>query len=102
MSTATKRLRTTAHKRQPVRLLRSSKSLGRYAPSEGIRYDGLYDILNMHVHINDYGARHLRFTLVRRQGQESVRSIAARSPTPLQLQRHAQIAQVNTTGWRTL
>lgn len=57
---------------QPVRLFRAAKGKGRWAPSHGIRYDGLYTVLSHTVKIDETGRGIYRFELVRREGQPPI------------------------------
>ncbi|ROW04878.1 hypothetical protein VMCG_04924 [Cytospora schulzeri] len=61
----------------PVRVLRSAKGARNrhFAPSRGIRYDGLYDVTEMRVLVNDKGSFYQRFKLERRGGQPTLESI---------------------------
>lgn len=36
-------------KRQPLRVLRAANPKSKYAPKKGVRYDGLYDIIDMEI-----------------------------------------------------
>ena len=45
-SAATELLRTSHEKRQPVRVLRGCKIKSKLAPAKGLRYDGLYQIID--------------------------------------------------------
>jgi hypothetical protein len=70
---------------KPVRLFRSYNlgSKDKYAPERGFRYDGLYDVVSYEKMdaIGEKRNRH-RFKLVRRDGQDPIRSEgAARRPT---------------------
>ncbi|PUU76034.1 PUA-like domain-containing protein [Tuber borchii] len=55
----------------PVRVLRSSKCHSKWAPSVGIRYDGLYRVLDYRVE-QDEGTRYYRFELKRILGQDPI------------------------------
>ena len=72
-STATKLMRESQTSGNSVRLLRSSKSdkSGVYRPSEGIRYDGLYQVVA--ATILDAEKAMYRFSLQRCQGQGPIR-----------------------------
>lgn len=61
----------------PVRVLRSAKGARNrhFAPSCGIRYDGLYDVTEMRVLVNEKGSSYQRFKLERRGGQPTLESI---------------------------
>lgn len=58
-------------KQTPIRLLRSHKGKSRYAPSVGIRYDGLYQVTEHEI--LDVAYAMYRFTLVRMDEQPDVR-----------------------------
>ncbi|KAI3398889.1 hypothetical protein diail_8398 [Diaporthe ilicicola] len=69
---------------RPVRVLRSASKGERerhFAPQCGIRYDGLYNVIDVEERHNVKGGLYQRFKLRRRSGQESLDEIAARSPT---------------------
>lgn len=70
--------------RQPVRVLRSASKGERqrhYAPACGIRYDGLYTVVQVQNRHNAKGGMYQRFKLRRVPGQEDLEDIAARSPS---------------------
>ncbi|KXT09697.1 hypothetical protein AC579_8955 [Pseudocercospora musae] len=69
----TKKLHMSILTGRPVRVLRTSKARGEYAPIEGVRYDGLYDIVSFEEPINKNGGKYERFKLVRRPGQKSLK-----------------------------
>ena len=60
-----------AHHR-PLRVLRSSAAAGKYAPSRGYRYDGLYMIESEAMEKNLKGGAYIRFKLVRCAGQKEI------------------------------
>lgn len=64
-------LLTSMKKQTPIRLLRSHKGKSQYAPSVGIRYDGLYKVTEHEI--LDVAYAMYRFTLVREDGQPAVR-----------------------------
>ena len=55
----------------PVRVLRAAKKTRKYAPEEGIRYDGLYSITA--EEILDPATAMFRFTLKRVKDQDPIR-----------------------------
>lgn len=63
--------------RNPVRVLRSAKGARNrhFAPSCGIRYDGLYDVTEMKILVNEKGSSYQRLKLERRGGQPDLESI---------------------------
>lgn len=68
---------------KPVRLFRSSNLNNNYAPELGFRYDGLYDVKGYEKMDPDGEKRNRhRFKLVRRDGQDPIRSNGpAKRPT---------------------
>lgn len=70
-SANTNLLLTSMEKETPIRLLRSHKGRSEYAPSDGIRYDGLYKVKAYEILDVAY-AMH-RFTLEREPGQPEIR-----------------------------
>lgn len=60
--------------KEPVRLIRSAKLGGRFAPSVGFRYDGLYDVTGF-KNVDGFASKRQRhiFTLIRRRGQDPIR-----------------------------
>lgn len=62
---------TLSHHNHPIRVLRAAKKKSFYAPDEGIRYDGLYNIVSEEL-LKPETALY-RFKLVRVPGQEPIR-----------------------------
>ncbi|SMR56972.1 unnamed protein product [Zymoseptoria tritici ST99CH_1E4] len=60
----TRTLHASLRTQNPVRVLRN-KSKHRYAPTEGIRYDGLYIVVSMHRPTNAKGGLYEQFRLER-------------------------------------
>lgn len=58
--------------RRLLRVLRSGKADGMYAPSKGLRYDGLYMIESEAQEKNLKGGAYIRFKLVRCPGQKDI------------------------------
>ena len=58
-------------KKLPVRVLRSKNKKNKYAPKDGLRYDGLYDIV-AHEILSAKTAMY-RFSLRRQEGQDPIR-----------------------------
>lgn len=56
---------------QPLRVLRAANKKSKYAPSKGIRYDGLYKIVGREV--LDVNTATYRFSLKRVEGQDPIR-----------------------------
>ena len=76
----------------PVRVLRSSglPATNPYRPAKGLRYDGLYDIVEYEV-LDEATAMH-RFSLMRRDGQDPIRYKGVeRRPTDEELAEHTKI-----------
>jgi hypothetical protein len=68
----TKHLLDSVNSGKPVRLMRSSNLYGsKFKPSEGFRYDGLYDVVG--EELLDPDTHHYRFHLIRRKGQSPIR-----------------------------
>lgn len=59
--------------KQPVRVLRAAKkgSTSKYAPREGVRYDGMYEIVGKKL--LDPATAMIRFSLRRLPGQDPIR-----------------------------
>lgn len=56
---------------QPLRVLRAANKKSKYAPSKGIRYDGLYRITGREI--LDFNTAMYRFSLQRIEGQDPIR-----------------------------
>ncbi|KAL9100123.1 MAG: hypothetical protein Q9163_004466 [Psora crenata] len=69
---ATKALRLSYTECRPIRVLRSGKSNSQYAPTKGLRYDGLYSITREDIEENNKGGAYLRFKLQRNGGQRDI------------------------------
>ena len=74
-SANTKLMLLSYEKRQPVRVLRSSKANSKYSPSTGIRYEGLYKITAYEIIDIDLALH--RFTLQRKKDQPPVQYTGA-------------------------
>jgi len=86
----TKSLMTSLRTRSPVRVLRSAATgTGRndrpFAPSIGIRYDGLYTVVDRREELNQRGGKFWQFKLVRRNDQRPWRETTQASPTARQI-----------------
>lgn len=93
VSNSTKALQKSLQTRRAVRVLRSAGN-GKghyYAPNVGIRYDGLYIVVEQAEVLNDKGGLYYRFRLQRIEGQESLDNIKARSPTREQVAQERRI-----------
>ncbi|KAH8902021.1 hypothetical protein BR93DRAFT_382502 [Coniochaeta sp. PMI_546] len=77
-------LHTSVAKQTPIRVLRSSGK-GRFAPSHGIRYDGLYLAVKVVERTNAKGGLYEQFQLRRQPGQRSLQEICQSSPTQQQV-----------------
>ncbi|EME82997.1 uncharacterized protein MYCFIDRAFT_215158 [Pseudocercospora fijiensis CIRAD86] len=86
-SDGTQRLIESYRLKTPIRLIRSSNADPVYAPEEGFRYDGLYEITGVeHIDAADSKRQRHRFTLQRKPGQDPIRSSGpAKRPTQQEL-----------------
>ncbi|KAI9805859.1 MAG: hypothetical protein M1825_000473 [Sarcosagium campestre] len=91
-TTGTKYMKESERLRIPVRVLRSSalpQSNG-YRPSRGLRYDGVYDIVDSEI-LDVDTAMH-RFTLQRQEGQTPIRCSGEENrPTPFEIAAYTKI-----------
>ncbi|KAK4462668.1 E3 ubiquitin-protein ligase UHRF1 [Cladorrhinum samala] len=95
VSNSTKALQKSLQTRRAVRVLRSAGN-GKghyYAPSVGIRYDGLYTVVEQAQVLNEKGGLYYRFRLQRIEGQESLDDIKARSPSREQIAQERRIKE---------
>ncbi|KAK4101312.1 hypothetical protein N658DRAFT_425980, partial [Parathielavia hyrcaniae] len=88
-------LRTSIQTRRPVRVLRSAAS-GRnpdrqWAPSVGIRYDGLYRVMDELQGNNGQGGTVVKFRLRRLGGQTHLATLRDTVPSPQQILDEARI-----------
>lgn len=65
LTNASKSLMMSKTRGRPVRLLRASKGNSAFAPKVGIRYDGLYRVMDYSQQETNEGVAYWRFTLVR-------------------------------------
>ena len=72
LTNATKYLIISQNTRRPVRVFRSARGKGRYSPSCGIRYDGLYTVVGHTKERDEQGKEVRKFQLVRREGQGEI------------------------------
>ena len=72
LSTSTRALQTSKREDRSVRVLRAAGGDCQFAPSVGLRYDGLYKIIEELLPLNHKGGRYVRFTLVRNPGQPPI------------------------------
>lgn len=89
-SKGTQLLQETYRKGEPVRVLRAQNKSSRYAPKDGIRYDGLYKITD--YEIRDAKEAKIRFTLKRVEGQDPIRFQGVeKRPSPQELAERVKI-----------
>lgn len=69
---ATKGMQLAHHQRRSVRVLRTAGSPWNGAPRVGIRYDGLYTIVEEMTLENRKGGAYMAFKLVRNEGQPEI------------------------------
>lgn len=69
----------------PVRVLRSAKKESAYAPSVGIRYDGLYVVVRQEEGRNTKGGRFIKYLLERLPNQKPLEDVVLESPTAQQM-----------------
>ncbi len=72
VSSASRHMRRSMKYSHPVRVLRNSQGNPRWSPSVGIRYDGLYEIVDEEELVNKLGGKFVRFVLVRKRGQNPI------------------------------
>ncbi|KAG9246021.1 PUA-like domain-containing protein [Calycina marina] len=93
-SKATKALKASRSSGKPVRVLRSGGSTysdnpksksSSYLPSCGLRYDGLYRVVEMRIEMNNKNGAYERFKLERLPNQVSLEEIRRESPTYQQI-----------------
>lgn len=75
---------------KPVRVLRSYKGKSRFAPSVGLRYDGLYHVVDALTPRNTRGGLYEQFKLVRMEGQTSLEE-CRRAPSGPQVRDYHKI-----------
>lgn len=71
--------------RNPVRVLRAGKKGSAYAPSVGIRYDGLYVVVRQETSNNSKGGLFIRYLLERLPDQKPLKDVRSDSPTAQQM-----------------
>jgi hypothetical protein len=85
LTTGNQALINSSHTRYPVRVLRASKATSsRFAPSSGLRYDGLYEVAEYDYIANQQGHMVYKFKLVRSRNQEDIK---LNVPTPADLRK---------------
>lgn len=60
----------------PIRVLRSYKAGGPWAPSVGLRYDGLYKIVGVRGYVNEKGGKYFQYRLERVAAQTPLNDLA--------------------------
>ncbi|KAK3937820.1 E3 ubiquitin-protein ligase UHRF1 [Diplogelasinospora grovesii] len=90
ISNATQGLHTSLRTAQPVRVLRSHGN-SIYAPSCGIRYDGLYRVTKVLQKENQKGGLYEQFVLQRCVGQRELQDIVANVPSRMQKRLFSEI-----------
>ena len=69
---ATKGLQRSYTERRAIRVLRNAGGDAAYSPAVGLRYDGLYRIVDREIKKNYKGGAYLRFKLVREGNQAKI------------------------------
>lgn len=72
VSGSTEAMRRSHRLREPLRVLRSAKLDSKWAPSAGLRYDGLYIITDIETRHNTLGGAYYSSRLERQQGQQPI------------------------------
>lgn len=72
MTSAIKALQQSRADRRPIRVLRTSGGKARHCPAKGLRYDGLYRIVDNELAKNRKGGAYIRFQLVRDTNQPNI------------------------------
>ncbi|CAK3810958.1 E3 ubiquitin- ligase ORTHRUS 1 [Lecanosticta acicola] len=86
----TDKLHASLNSKRVVRVLRTWKAHGTYAPIEGLRYDGLYIVVGYDEPLNARGGRYERFRLERCTDQKPL-SQCIKSPTSQELREYNRI-----------
>src|SRR5271170_251905 len=84
LTTGNQALINSSHTRYPVRVIRAWKAASRFAPSRGLRYDGLYQVAGYDYIANQRGHMVYKFRLVRSGNQEDIK---LNVPTPADLRK---------------
>ncbi|CAN8101597.1 unnamed protein product [Discula destructiva] len=90
---ANEAMRASIRTWNPIRVYRSAKHCGPYAPPCGIRYDGLYECVGKEIRVNKDGGSYERFKLVRlnRSDQPDLDDIVGVSPTAKQTEDYRRL-----------
>lgn len=82
LTDATRSLETSRANQKPVRVIRKGPGKGRFAPSCGYRYDGLYTVINSEVKRGENQESDFAiFWLVRIEGQKPLEEVIRERPT---------------------
>lgn len=84
-SAGTSHLQRSLDTGNPVRVLRSAKKKSAFAPSVGIRYDGLYVVVKPDTSHNTKGGFFIRYLLKRLPDQKPLEDVMRDSPTAQQM-----------------
>ncbi|KAI1337146.1 PUA-like domain-containing protein [Xylariaceae sp. FL0016] len=90
-TSGTQSLKMSLRRRRPIRVLRSGGSYrspakrNAWLPECGLRYDGLYNIVQRHLKINRKGGQYEQFELRRQDGQPPISSYRQTSPSQQQI-----------------
>jgi len=98
-TSGTSALVTSMENGTPVRVLRAHSGKSRYAPLRGIRYDGLYYVIQIQTPINVQGGLYEQFLLVRLNGQHEIN---VNIPNQRQVLDDDHSGSVNFSSWPTL
>ncbi|KAK0623092.1 hypothetical protein B0T14DRAFT_564486 [Immersiella caudata] len=80
---------------RPIRVLRGFKLMSSYAPSAGVRYDGLWKLTSYRHHVDDAKQSHLRITLEHVRGQTAMAELK-KIPRPSQTDDFRSYQQLET------
>ncbi|KAI9803616.1 MAG: hypothetical protein M1826_004957 [Phylliscum demangeonii] len=80
---ASRTLRQSIRTHRPVRVIRSFSSDWHGRPSAGLRYDGLYEVVNANLALNKKGGQYIQYRLERCRNQVP---IVIDRPTPREVQ----------------
>ncbi|KAH8762478.1 PUA-like domain-containing protein [Diaporthe sp. PMI_573] len=89
--TGTGQLQRSLTTRNPVRVLRAANKESAYAPSVGIRYDGLYVVTRQETSHNSKGGLYFKYLLERLPDQKPLNEVTRESPTAQQMADHGRI-----------
>ncbi|POS70926.1 hypothetical protein DHEL01_v210680 [Diaporthe helianthi] len=89
--TGTGHLQRSLTTSNPVRVLRAVNKHSAYAPSVGIRYDGLYVVIRQETGHNPKGGLYFKYLLERRSDQKRLEEVMDYSPTRHQMADYRRI-----------